>query len=278
MADLNARADTDYRVTIEQIGRLERGLLSVRESDSGSAESVNAIALIQYREIARLRSELDAAMGFDAKEARAPTGFDLVSVRPLAAESNNGSMPLDAGRRLVEQSRNMMLAAACATLSPRRAFRFRDHPQARQYVAGARIEQSAAGGFAVNLLSPAVQRENGSKPTIDRFSRFTMTRLVSGLRALRESADLAKEIGGGANGGLFAERVDDGVSANLCDAVGKMVGRRKPIGLEISVSWALARPVHGGRASVHFGKTDAPILLGAAGFLRESATDKSLLP
>ena len=68
MAKLSARPDTDFRVTIEQIGRLERGLLSVRESDSGSAESVNAIALIQYREIARLRSELDAAMGFEARD------------------------------------------------------------------------------------------------------------------------------------------------------------------------------------------------------------------
>ena len=113
MTERNPRSDTDFRVAIEQIGRLEHALLSVRESDSGSPESINAIALIQYREIARLRSELDAAMGFDAKESRAPTDFDLTRVRPIGAGCG-GSIPLGVGGRLVEQSRNMLMAAACS--------------------------------------------------------------------------------------------------------------------------------------------------------------------
>lgn len=263
-----ARSDTDFRVTIEQIGRLERALLSVRESDSGSDESIHAIALIQYQEVARLRSELDEALGFDAKEARrAPSGFDLVSVRPIAAGSG-GSMPLDAGRRLVEQSRNMLLAAACSALRPQRAFRFRDCPEARRYIGEVRLEQTETGGFAVNLLSPVIQKKNGSKPAIDGFPRLTTTKLVSGLRALRESADLSKEIGGA--GDIFAERVNDGVSSNLCGAVGKMVGRRKPIELEISVSWALAAPMPGEHARFRFREDDAPILLGASDFLRKA--------
>lgn len=262
-----ARPDTDFRVTIEQIGRLERALLSVQESDSGSAESIHAIALIQYQEIVRLRSELDEALGFDPKEARAPSGFDLVSVRPIAAE-NGGSMPLDAGRRLVEQSRNMLLAAACSALRPQRAFRFRDCPEARRYIGEVRLEQTEIGGFAVNLSSPVVQKKNGSKPTIDGFPRLTTTKLASGLRALRESADLAKEIGGA--GDIFAERVNDGASSNLCGAVGKMVGRRKPIELEISVSWALAAPMPGEHARFRFREDDAPVLLGASDSLRKA--------
>ena len=60
------RQDTDYRFTIEQIARLERILLSTRQSAVGSPYTLDVIARIQYQEIARLRAELDAALGFDA--------------------------------------------------------------------------------------------------------------------------------------------------------------------------------------------------------------------
>ena len=51
-------------VTSEKIGRLERSLLSLRKSASGSPEALEAIATVQYQEILRLRAELDTAMGF----------------------------------------------------------------------------------------------------------------------------------------------------------------------------------------------------------------------
>ena len=60
----NVRQDTNFKVTVDQIGRLERGLMAMRESAVGSPETLNTIALIQYQEITRLRAELDAAMGF----------------------------------------------------------------------------------------------------------------------------------------------------------------------------------------------------------------------
>ena len=51
-------------VTTEQISRLERSLLSLRNSATGSPEALEAIAAVQYQEILRLRAELDTAMGF----------------------------------------------------------------------------------------------------------------------------------------------------------------------------------------------------------------------
>lgn len=54
--------NTDFRVTIDQIGRLERALLSLRTSANGSPEVLDTIALIQYQELLRLRSELDAML------------------------------------------------------------------------------------------------------------------------------------------------------------------------------------------------------------------------
>lgn len=64
------REDTDYRFTIEQIARLERILLTTRQSAVGSPYTLDVIARIQYQEIARMRAELDAALGFDANATK----------------------------------------------------------------------------------------------------------------------------------------------------------------------------------------------------------------
>ena len=73
MIEQGMRQDTDYKVTIEQIGRLERALLSMRQSAEGLPEVLDVIARIQYQEIARMRAELDAALGFDANATHALT-------------------------------------------------------------------------------------------------------------------------------------------------------------------------------------------------------------
>ena len=73
MIEQHAREDTDYKVTIEQIGRLERALLSMRQSAVGLPEVLDVVARIQYQQIARLRAELDAALGFDANAAKQST-------------------------------------------------------------------------------------------------------------------------------------------------------------------------------------------------------------
>ena len=64
MNEPKTRNDTDFTVTLEQIARLERSLLSLREYNNASPEVMGAIAAVQYREIVRLRAELDAAIGF----------------------------------------------------------------------------------------------------------------------------------------------------------------------------------------------------------------------
>ena len=264
------RSDTDYRVTIDQIGRLERALLSVRESPVASLDAVDMIALIQYQEIARLRAELDAVLGF-GDGASLPTAarahFDLAQIRLPKTESD-GSIPISAGARIIRESRCMLLAAACSALSPARAFRAQDHKRALRYVDSARLSHAESGGFAISLLSPIRQPPDGAQPVEDNsFPRRATRKLVSGLKALREAADFSN---GGSNFTAFEEMVEDGVSANLCDAVGKMVGKRNPAEIEISVKWALAiPPPEEGGAPIRFSGPDARILDEASRFLKK---------
>lgn len=64
MSRTKIRDDTNFVVTTEQIGRLERSLLSLRRYTSGRTGTIGAIAEVQYQEILRLRAELDSALGF----------------------------------------------------------------------------------------------------------------------------------------------------------------------------------------------------------------------
>ena len=97
MIEQGMREDTDYRVTIDQIGRLERALLSMRQSAVGSPYTLDVIARIQYQEIARMRAELDSALGFNTQEAsdlvmslQGPhVGFGVAPVSVIAAMLQN---------------------------------------------------------------------------------------------------------------------------------------------------------------------------------------------
>ena len=264
------RSDTDYRVTIDQIGRLERALLSVRESPVASLDAVEVIALIQYQEIARLRAELDAVLGFGngvSLPNAARAHFDSAQIRLPKTESD-GSIPISAGARIILESRGMLLAAACSALRSERAFRAQDHKRALQYVDSARLSHAGSGGFAISLLSPIRQSTDGAQPVEDEpFPRRAARKLASGLKALREAADFSN---GGSNFTAFEEMVEDGVSANLCDAVGKMVGKRNPVEIEISVKWALAiPPPEESGAPIRFSGPDARILDEASRFLKK---------
>ena len=92
--------------------------------------------------------------------------------------------------------------------------------------------------------------------------------LVSGLRAAREATELVNR---GEDIGAFEERVEKGVSANLCRATANLINTGS--GLDVSVSWALTRQPHEDetdeRAAVAFVPSDAPVLEEAARILSD---------
>ena len=172
------RSDTDYRVTIDQIGRLEGALLSVRESPVASLDAVDVIALIQYQEIARLRAELDEVLGFGngaSLPGAARAHFDLAQIRLPKTESD-GAIPINAGARIIRESRCMLLAAACSASHPQRAFRVRNHTWARRYIEDVRLSQTERGSFVINLLSPVRQSLDVAESVEDGLSSMSPVR------------------------------------------------------------------------------------------------------
>ncbi len=204
---------------------------------------------------------------------RALTTADRDAIRVRAAESDEGSLGLNDGVALIEGASAMVLAAACSLQDPRPVYRAGANREAADMLQQMRLGQTEQGSFVVTLLTPPVPPPMSTlfddEATGDHnapiFRRMTK-RLVEALAAVRRAAERA----GSGDGSAFAESVASGVSANLCEALIKIIAPFPR--LDISVLWARTRPVKRASPPVSwFGLADVALLDEAARSLRERA-------
>ncbi len=189
---------------------------------------------------------------------------DVVRVCAVGAD-HNGSVPLDRGVELVSQAREMLLAAACATTTTQPVYRAGANREAAEYMKQVRLGQTEHGSFVVTLMAPVpptlqpVLDESWANFDDEPYERQVTRCLV---RALEASRDAAEKAHSGDGVPAFEQAVDDGVSANLCDAVARLTERSS--GLEVSVSWARTRPTPESRRCILFSESDAGAFKEAA--------------
>ena len=193
---------------------------------------------------------------------------DVVRVR--VAESEDGSVPLNDGAALIDGARDMLLAVACSMGDPRAVYRAGANREAVDLVKRIRLGQTDQGSFVVTLVTPVVPPPlpsllpdpDGMDVPLER--RMTR-RLVEALSAAHEMVERTAS----GEAGAFMSSVANGVSANLCEALVRII---EPFPtLDVGVSWARTRPMAGPEAVVQFGSADAPLLREAARSFRERA-------
>ena len=193
---------------------------------------------------------------------------DVVRVR--VGESEDGSVTLDDGAELIGGARDLLASAARSLHDPRPVYHGRRDREAQELLKGVRLGQTDQGSFVVTLLTPVVppqvptlfsDPDDLSAPIERRMTR----RLVQALGAAREMVERTST--GEEN--ALDESVASGVSANLCEALVRIV---EPFPtLDVGVSWARTRSTAGPDALVRFGHADAPLLKETARSLRERA-------
>ncbi|MCY4075996.1 MAG: hypothetical protein OXH04_11275 [Acidobacteria bacterium] len=196
------------------------------------------------------------------------TDRDVVRVR--AAESEDGSVTLTAGVSLIDGARELLLSAACSLREPQPVYRAGANREASDLLNRVRLGQTDHGSFVVTLLTPVVpppmqllfpDADDWNAP-IER--RMTV-RLVEALTAVRQ----ATERTAAGDNEAFGDAVAQGVSANLCEALVRLV---EPFpALDVGVSWAQTRPLATASNVVRFGQADAALLREAARSLRDRA-------
>lgn len=192
---------------------------------------------------------------------------DVVRVR--VGESVDGSLNVNSGVDLIGGSRDMLLAAACSLREPQPVYRAGANRDANDLLSQMRLAQTEHGSFVVALWTPVVSPpiaelfpEYGEAGLDQPAERRLTRRLAEGLQATRLATERVVE---GAQG-AFLQKVGEGVSANLCEAIAKLIAPFPT--LDVSVTWARTRPMESARTEIRFGKADAPILLEAARLFR----------
>ena len=193
---------------------------------------------------------------------------DVVHVR--AAESDDGSVTVNAGVDLIGGARDMLLSAACSLRQPQPVYRAGANREAADLLNQVRLGQTGQGSFVVTLLTPVVpppmpalfpDPEDRNAPIERRMTR----RLVEAVTAARQAAERTAA----GDEGAFGEAVANGVSANLCEALVRVI---EPFPtLDVGVSWARTRPRTIPGTIVRFGRADAALLREAARLLRDRA-------
>lgn len=192
---------------------------------------------------------------------------DVIRVR--AGDGDGDAVPVMDGIDLVCGARDLILSAACSLHDPRPVYRAGANNQAMNFVNNIRMGQTEQGSFVVTLLTPVVSPpmqpllSQNWADTNDPMERKMTKRLVSALGATRQAAEMV--IGGDSD--AFIQAVDSGASANLCEALVRLI---EPFPrLDVSLTWARTHPMEKTRDEFRFGKGDAPILREAARVLRD---------
>lgn len=201
---------------------------------------------------------------------------DVIHVRAVEAD-DQGSVPLDEGIAMISQAREMLLAAACATKAEQGTFRAGADCEADNYMKRVRLGQAEPGSFVVRLMAPVPPRlqlahDESWESIADELFEWQVTRrLAQALAALRDVADQTRSCEGGQ---ALEDAVDEGVSANFCEAVAGLIDQSG--GLELSVTWARARPTPQPQTSVLFAEGDAGAIKEAAQTIRAKESQTTM--
>ena len=170
----------------------------------------------------------------------------------------------------------MMMAAACAAALPGRpSYGPRVPSAAAEYLDGVRIGQTEPGSYVITVISDVAVPEQQALVADETmhvdvpFERRVTTTLVEALAAAQVAAHqvLAEQT---PVSDVFEGYVDEGVSANLCDAVSTMGAEQLAANIEVTLDWAAARPpVQTAPRAVRFEASSLPILREAVSALRQ---------
>jgi hypothetical protein len=199
---------------------------------------------------------------------------DLVRIRLVSPRVGRGELPIGDGADLIEGARDMMLAAACASVNTRPNFGSSKPRQAVEYLDRVRLGQTERGSYIVTVISRVRAPEQHALLPEDAahldipFERHVTTKLVAALGAAHDAA-LAVLDQTSTDFTAFDDAVEDGVSANLCGAIAKMGAEHATANVQVSVEWAASRPpTVDTPPSISFEPASMPVMKQAVGHLR----------
>jgi hypothetical protein len=181
-------------------------------------------------------------------------------------DTPSGTIPLPGAIKALEGIRDLLGAAARSLLeSPRLVFAGQRGRETTDFLAGVRLGTTKPGSYILVTrvpLRPAAGGDGRGAP----FGRRVVERLHQAVTAAHAAAN---EVAGAGRRESFVEAVQQGVSANLCEALSALGGVHADRPFEVGFSWARGLPSDRPAARLRFSETLTRIVAQGGKDLRE---------
>jgi len=198
---------------------------------STMARTLNTLSEVEQRDQIAIYTDL-VSSGVDTVRLRAPDA------------DGQGTIALGHGVAIYREAENLMLAAACAAHSTRRSYHTRKILEARDYLDTIRLGQTERGSYVITIQSPVApalgrtgQRTLMPELEDEPFPRAVTLRLAQALDSATKAISAAVDTD---RFDAFEGAVQDGVNANLCEALAQLAENGG--GIDVTMSWARIRP------------------------------------
>ena len=244
------------------------------EHNNGSQEILAPLHELSYRyavrisEVVETLSELEERSQLDVYCDLMGAGADVIRIRAFNVNGTSGLFIADTASFL-EKTNDLLLAAARAAEHPRRqVYRGRLSQTVSDYLRGVQLLPGYGMGYDLTLHSriPAgygIQEDLGDS-FIAPFARRATVALNNGLREARKTSDAV--LGREAEISAFGDAAQQGVSANLCEAIAALSNNER--GIKISMAWAPVRYSNESGSEFVFTKSDAEVFYAGSEWLR----------
>ncbi|MBF0336619.1 MAG: hypothetical protein HQL05_02185 [Nitrospirae bacterium] len=221
--------------------------------------------MLKTLEVVEERSQFEIVNDLNTASA------DIIRLRVSDAESTDGTISIEEGSKIVQSSRDLIMASACAAIEKRAIYQTRKPTRVMEYLKKVRLGQTEHGSYVITVISRVVPDLKVQTPEMEEpFERQVVITLAKAISAANHAASSAVAKSSFQD---FQAVVNEGVSANLCDAIyGLASGGESDKGLEISFSWSRSRPLNDPniQSKIVFLPDSIPIFKEAARLFRDT--------
>jgi hypothetical protein len=191
---------------------------------------------------------------------------NTISIRVVHSDVSDGSIPLEDGIDLNANARELLTAAANATLERRALYQGRLPAPVSSLIQGARLGQTTHGSYVIHVFC----KDSTEVEQPQSFARAATQTLNTALTSLREAVETYESAG---NSLAFEVALSQGVSANLCDAIAKLSGKDKSRTVEISIQQSqIDRLIPTAATTIEFLPSHQSTIHVAADYFRQTYT------
>ncbi|MBF2761334.1 MAG: hypothetical protein ISN28_13925 [Ectothiorhodospiraceae bacterium AqS1] len=198
---------------------------------------------------------------------RALARADRDAIRVQVPDRPHGSVAAEGAVELIVGAWGVVRSALLSMNAPQAVHRESLRPRMRVHLDRMLMGQAEHESFAITFLSPAIVQ---GLPEIEPAERAMTKYLAQAMHALRQATDRSIETPEGQKD-FFAQAVEEGVSADLCESMVSMIEPFHTI--DIAFSWAYTIEMKSPRGGVAFDKGDISILKRASDRFRREALE-----